>query len=180
VLVMGKNVFTQMSGARVPLRDALAQALNRRAADVWKDRPQVYEFLHRISVRALMEPVPQPLLTPATTMREVGQLFVEHGNEFFFISSDGQTIEGVVTITDLLRGQGNGANRATPVSEFMTKNPVTIAADDTCAVAATALREYRLKSLPVVEDKAGRRLLGCLRIRKLMAFVLKETADEAG
>jgi NADH dehydrogenase len=180
VLVMGKNVFTQMSGALAPLRDALAQTLNRRAADVWKDRPQVYELLQRTSVRSLMEPVPQPLLTPATTMREVGQVFVEHGNEFFFVSSDGQTIEGVVTITDLLRGQANGANRATPVSEFMTKNPVTIAADDTCAVAATALREYRLKSLPVVEDKTGRKLQGCLRIRKLMAFVLKETASEAG
>lgn len=180
VLVMGKNVFTQMSGALAPLREALAQTLNRRAVDVWKDRPQVYELLQRTTVRDLMEAVPQPLLTPATTLREVGQVFVEHGNEFIYVSTDGQTLEGVVTITDLLRGQSNGAARTTPVSEFMTKNPVTIAADDTCALAATALREYRLKSLPVVEDKSGRKLQGCLRIRKLMAFVLKETAGEAG
>src|SRR4029079_15717485 len=34
VLVMGKNVFTQVSGALSPLRDALAQTLNRRAVDV--------------------------------------------------------------------------------------------------------------------------------------------------
>ena len=180
VLVMGKNVFTQMSGALAPLREALAQTLNRRAVDVWKDRPQVYELLQRTTVRDLMEAVPQPLLTPATTLREVGQVFVEHGNEFIYVSTDGQTLEGVVTITDLLRGQSNGAARTTPVSEFMTKNPVTIAADDTCALAATALREYRLKSLPVVEDKSGRKLQGCLRIRKLMAFALKETAGEAG
>ncbi|HWW01100.1 MAG TPA: FAD-dependent oxidoreductase [Candidatus Acidoferrum sp.] len=180
VLVMGKNVFTQMSGALAPFRDALAQALNRRAVDVWKDRPQVYELLQQTLVRDLMEAVPQPLLTPTTTLREVGQVFVEHGNEFFYISSDGQTIEGVVTITDLLRGQASGATRTTPVSEFMTKNPVAVAADDTCALAATTLREYRLKSLPVVEDKTGRKLKGCLRIRKLMAFVLKETAGEAG
>ena len=180
VLVLGKNVFTQMSGALAPLRDALAQALNRRAADLWKDRPKVYELLQQTPVRTLMEAVPQPLLTPATTMREVGQVFVEHGNEFFFVSSDGQTIDGVVTITDLLRGQANGADRMTPVSEFMTKNPVTIAADDTCAVASNVLREYRLKSLPVVEDKAGRKLQGCLRIRKIMAYVLKEIAGEAG
>ncbi len=180
VLVMGRNVFAHMSSALAPLRDALAATLNRRAVDVWKDRPQVYELLQGTPARALMEAVPQPLLTPGTTLREVGHSFVEHGNEFFYVSSDGQTLEGVVTITDLLRGQAGGANRTTPVSEFMTKNPVTIAAEDTCALAATTLREYRLKSLPVVADKSSRKLVGCLRIRKLMAFVLKETAGEAG
>jgi NADH:ubiquinone reductase (H+-translocating) len=40
VLVMGKNVFTQVSGALGPLRDALAQALNRRAIDVWNNEPR--------------------------------------------------------------------------------------------------------------------------------------------
>jgi NADH dehydrogenase len=174
VLVMGKNVFTQVSGALTPLREALAQTLNRRAVDVWKDRPQVYELLRATLIRQLMEPVPQPLLKPTTTMREVGHAFVEHGNEFFFVSSDGQTLEGVVTITDLLRGQNGQAAAATPVSDFMTKNPVAVAADDDCTVAASALREYRLKSLPVVEHKESRKLVGCLRVRRLMAFVMKE------
>jgi NADH dehydrogenase len=174
VLVMGKNVFTQVSGALAPLREALAQTLNRRAVDVWKDRPQVYELLRATPIRQLMEPVPQPLLKPTTTMREVGHAFVEHPNEFFFVSSDGQTLEGVVTITDLLRGQNGQAAAPTPVSDFMTKNPVAVAVDDDCAVAANALREYRLKSLPVVEHKESRKLVGCLRVRRLMAFVMKE------
>ncbi len=180
VLVMGKNVFTQMSGALAPLRDALAQALNRRAVDIWKDRPEVHDLLQRTPVRDLMEPAPLPLLTPTTSLREVGHLFVEQGNEFFYVASDGQTIDGIVTITDLLRGQANDANRTTPVADFMTKNPVIVSADDSCALAAATLREYRLKSLPVVEDKSGRRLQGCLRFRKLMAFVLRETAGGAG
>ena len=33
----------------------------------------------------------------------------------------------------------------------MTKSPVAMALDDDCALAAAAIREYRLKSLPVVE-----------------------------
>src|SRR5262249_12684156 len=45
VLMMGKNVFTQISGALAPLRDALAQALNRRAVDVWRGEPQVHDLL---------------------------------------------------------------------------------------------------------------------------------------
>src|SRR5262249_25628211 len=94
VLVMGKNVFTQMSSALTPLRDAVAQALNRRAVDVWKEQPQAYELLKGTAICDLLEPVPQPLLKPTMTVREAGRAFVEHGHEFFFVSSDGQTLEG--------------------------------------------------------------------------------------
>jgi len=176
VLVMGKNVFTQVSNSLAPLRDALAQTLNRRSVDIWKDRPQVYELLHRTCAKDLMETVPQPLLKPTATIRDVGRAFVEHGNEFFFVSSDGQTLEGVVTITDLIRGQTG--NSACLVTEFMTKNPVTVAAEDDCTIAANCFREYRLKTLPVVEKKNGRKLVGCIRMRRIMAFVLKETAGQ--
>lgn len=179
VLIMGKNVFTQVSSALKPLRDALAQALNRRAVDVWKDRPQVFELLRSTPVEKLMEPAPQPFLTPATTLRKVGQAFVEHGHEFFYVSSDGRSLEGVVTITDLLRGQSGGATPDSPVSDFMTKNPVTVALGDDCALAANAIREYRLKTLPVVQDKTSRNVVGCLRVRRIMAFVLKENSQEA-
>jgi NADH dehydrogenase len=181
VLVMGKNVFTQISGALAPLKEALAQTLNRRSVDVWKNRPQVYDLLKRTSLKQLMEPVPQPLLKPDTTLREVGQAFVQHGHEFFFVSGSGQTLDGIVTVTDLLRGRNsNGqSDPTTPVSEIMTRNPVAVAADDDGAVAATVMREYRLKTLPVVEQKDSRKLVGCLRIRRLMAYVLKETGVTA-
>jgi NADH dehydrogenase len=177
VLVMGKNVFTQMSGALAPLRDALAQALNRRNLDIWKDNPRMREVLQHAAVRSLMEPVPEPLLKPDMTLLEVVQAFVEQANEFFFVSKDGRAIDGVITITDLLRARSTGATGRTPLSEFMTRNPVTVAADDDCAVAAAALTEYRLKSLPVVESKQGRQLSGCIRLRRMMAFVFKELAQ---
>lgn len=178
VLVMGKNVFTQVSAALAPLRDALAQTLNRRVVDVWKDRPQVYELLRKTPIKELMEPAPQPLLKQADTLHEAGQAFVEHGNEFFYVSGDGQHLDGVVTITDLLRTEPGKTDRNTPVTDFMTKNPVTVAVDDDCSVAATAFREYRLKSLPVVDQKNDRKLVGCIRVRRLMAFVMKETAKD--
>jgi NADH:ubiquinone reductase (H+-translocating) len=178
VLVMGKNVFTQISGALAPLREALAQTLNRRAVDVWKDRPEVFELLKRTPLSTLMEPVPQPLLSPAASLREVSRAFVERGAEFFYASTDGATIDGVVTITDLLRGRtggDNGGDGPPPLlGEVMTRNPVVLSAEDDCAVAASVFREHRLKSLPVVESKSSRKLVGCLRVRRLMAYVLKE------
>jgi NADH dehydrogenase len=173
VLVMGKNIFSQVSEALAPLRDALAQTLNRRAIDVWKDEPQAFELLKRTPLKDLMEPIPQPLLKPTATLTDVSHAFVETTNEFFYVASDGQSIEGVVTITDLLRGRSSGASARTPIAEFMTRNPVVLAAEDNCAVAASSLREYRLKSLPVVEAKDSRRLVGCIRVRRLMASVFK-------
>jgi len=58
VLVIGKNVFTQISEALGPLRDALAQALNRRSIDVWKGEPEVQDLLRGTQLKDLMEPIP--------------------------------------------------------------------------------------------------------------------------
>jgi NADH:ubiquinone reductase (H+-translocating) len=176
VLVMGKNVFTQFSSALAPLRDALAQTLNRRTVDLWKDRPPMYGLLRRTPIKDLMEPVPKPLLPPTATLRQVGEAFVQHGHEFFYVSQDGHTLDGVVTITDLIRGYGE-TKPASTVRDLMTRNPVTVVPDDDCVVAVGALREYRLKSLPVVADKQSLSLAGCLRVRRLMAYVLKETGQ---
>jgi len=175
VLILGRHVFTRMSDTLAPLRDALARTLNRRALDFWKNRPQIHEVLRTTPVKHLMEPLPQPLLKPEASIREVGHAFVEHRNEFFYVSSDGETLEGVITITDLLRGREKDEPAELQAKHFMTQNPVAVALDDDCAVAANAIREYRLKSLPVVDRKDSRRLVGCLRIRRLAAFVLKET-----
>lgn len=83
-----------------------------------------------------------------------------------------------MTITDLLRARSIGASGSSPVSDFMTRNPVALAADDDCAIASSAIREYRLKSLPVVEHKGNRKLVGCLRVRRLMAYLLKEVQGD--
>src|SRR5262249_39605815 len=154
--------------ALAPLREALGQALNRRAVDVWKGQPEAYELLRGTPLCDLMEPLPQPLLRPTDTLGEVSRAFIEHTNEFFYVSSDDETSEGVVTITDWLRARASGASSESPLSEFMTKNPVALAADDDCAIASAAIRECRLKSLPVVERKDNRKLVGSIRVRRLM------------
>jgi NADH:ubiquinone reductase (H+-translocating) len=177
VLVMGKNVFTQISGALAPLRDALAQSLNRRTVDIWKEYPHVQALMERTPVRHLMEPSPEPMLKPQATLRDAGRAFIDHGNEFFYVSGDGITLEGIVTITDLIRGRSLPTGAATLVSDFMTRSPVTVAADDSCAVAANAIREYRLKNLPVVQNKQSRKVVGSLRLRCLMAFVFRELGN---
>jgi len=118
------------------------------------------------------------VLKPGATLQEVAHAFVENGQEFYYVSRDGQTLEGVITMTDLIRGRSAGANFSTSASEFMTKNPIALASDDTCAAAAATIREYRLKSLPIVESKETRKLVGCLRVRRLMGYVVKESQEK--
>jgi NADH:quinone reductase (non-electrogenic) len=171
VLVMGRNVFTQVSGALAPLRDALAETLNRRSIDLRQLRPEAHEALKGVAIRELMDAVPSPLFKPTSTMREVGRAFAEHNHELFYICGEGQALEGVVTMTDWMRALSRGAGPDTPVTELMVRHPITLSIEEDGAMAATVIREHRVKNLPVVKCRGNRQLVGCLRTRRLMAHV---------
>ncbi len=174
VLVLGRNVFAQMSRSLAPLRDALAQALDRRRVDVWETRPEAYEILRRTSVADLLEPAPQPLLKPTATFREVSQAFAASGHDILFVSGDGVHLEGVIALTDLMRAMNAGARPQTPAAEFMAKNPAAVSTRDTGLVAVGTLRDHMLKWVPVVAAQEGRRIAGCLGAGKILAHVARE------
>jgi len=171
VLVMGRNVFTQVSNSLAPMRDALAQVLNRRSIDLWKLFPEVYAVLKGVPLRELMDPVPKPLFQRSSTMNEIAYAFIEQPHEVFYVSDEGGSLQGVVTLTDWLRALSAGGRPETLVSELMVKHPVVLTAEDDAAVAVSVLREHNLKNLPVVERRDNRRLVGCVRARHLMAHV---------
>ena len=106
------------------------------------------------------------------------EINVYHGRQSFEIGFEIVRRGARYTIADLIRGRSAGANLSTPASEFMTRNPVALASDDSCAAAAATIREYRLKSLPIVESKETRKLVGCLRVRRLMGYVFKHIGQE--
>lgn len=173
VVVMGRNVFDQVSKTLAPLRVAIAQALNRRSQDAWKDQPLAQEIMKRTEVNAILDPAPQPFLAPTATLLEVSEAFVESGNDCFLVSSDGMNLAGIVTMTDLMRAHSTPSDGLQTLGEFMTAQPVALCLGDSCEAAASTFREHKLKTLPVVE-KGTRKLAGCVRARRLMAYVLRE------
>ena len=179
VVMMGRNVFTTVSQSLAPLKLAIAQALTRRSSKFWKQRPQALATLQRFTLAEFIEPAPQPLLKPTDTLLQVTRVFAESTPDFFFISGDGIRLEGIVTITDLLRAQAQGSPPETPAEQIMTKTPIAILETDTPRIAAAAFRENGLKYLPVVADQASRRIVGFVRARKLMARVLQEIGTGA-
>lgn len=174
VVVMGRNVFTTVSRTLAPLRQALTQALTRRATSFWAKRPEALDALRAFSLKDFVEPAPQPLLKPTLTLRELYRVFANEKPDVFFVSADGAHLDGIVTITDLLRANANGLDAATPLSAFMIANPATICASDTPLAAAGAFREHGFKYLPVVTDATSRKIVGYIRARKLMAGVVQK------
>jgi hypothetical protein len=61
----------------------------------------------------------------------------------------------------------------------MTHNLVTAAADDNCATAANTFREFRLKSLPVVQEQSRAEAGRMSPIAAVAGVRLKETQAAA-
>lgn len=180
VVVMGRNVFTTISKSLAPLRAALTAAITRRSSATWQERPAVLQALRNFKLADFIEPAPAPLLKPTETLYQVSHHFARHPSDFFFVSPDGVKLEGMITLTDLLRAQSNGVKPDTALAEFMKKDPAVLAANDSALIAASAFREHGFKTLPVVADKNSRRIVGVVKVRKLIAKVLEVVPPPTG
>ena len=140
VLVMGRNVFTQISGTLAPLRDAIAETLNRRSIDFRKLHPEAHDALKGVAIRELMESVPSPLFKPTSTLAEIGRAFAEHNHELFYVCGEEQSLEGVVTMTDWMRALSRGATAETPVTVLMVCHPIMLSVEEDGAMAASVIR----------------------------------------
>jgi len=180
VVVMGRNVFTTISKSLAPLRNALTAAITRRSPASWQERPAVLAALRDFKLAEFIEPAPTPLLKPTDTLYDVTHQFARHPSDFFFVSPDGARLDGMITLTDLLRAQSNGVKPATPLADFMKKDPTVLAATDSALIAASAFQEHGFKTLPVVADKTSRRIVGVVRVRKLIAKVLEVVPPPTG
>lgn len=180
VVVMGRNVFTTISKSLAPLRNALTAAITRRSPASWQERPAVLAALRDFKLAEFIEPAPTPLLKPTDTLYDVTHQFARHPSDFFFVSPDGARLDGMITLTDLLRAQSNGVKPATPLADFMKKDPTVLAATDSALIAASAFQEHGFKTIPVVADKTGRRIVGVVRVRKLIAKVLEVVPPPTG
>jgi NADH:ubiquinone reductase (H+-translocating) len=176
IVVLGRNVFTTISQSLAPLKVALTQALTRRSASFWTQRPEAMRVLRELKLADFIEPAPAPVLKPTDTLLDAMRVFARHNPDFFYVSTDGTALDGVITLTDLLRAQGQGLPADTPTTAFMSKTPVAITQADSVLVAASAFREHGFKYLPVVADLQTRRIIGFVRARKLMASVMQQVS----
>lgn len=179
LVVMGSNVFSQVSGALAPLRDLLAQAVARRSRKFWQRMPHAREVLESCSLRDFVHPSPEPHLSPETTFAEALAAFDSRDLDFCYATTGDGRLAGLLTRTDFFRAVEAGAGRDTPAKDFMTADPIALVPEDGAMVAAETMRDNGLKWLPVVDGRESRKLLGYVKAQDLIGRVLKDVRTMA-
>lgn len=86
---------------------------------------------------------------------------------------EGDALSGILTERDVLRAVAAGIQDDTVVSDWMTRDPETMAPDDTTQHAAVLMIHGGFRHMPLVEGDA---VVGMLSIRDLMRVVLDSEA----
>jgi CBS domain-containing protein len=120
------------------------------------------------------EHMSRDLLTvaPGDALGEVAQRMVER-DVGAVIVLEGSALAGILTERDVLRAVAAGIQDDTIVSDWMTRDPETMAPEDTTQHAAVLMIHGGFRHLPLVE---GDDVVGMLSIRDLMRIVLDNAA----
>ena len=120
------------------------------------------------------EHMSRDLLTvaPQDRLGEVAQRMVDRDVGAVLVL-EGEALAGILTERDVLRAVAAGINADTLVSDWMTRDPETMAPDDTTQHAAVLMIHGGFRHLPLME---GDNPVGMLSIRDLMRVVLDNAA----
>jgi CBS domain-containing protein len=86
---------------------------------------------------------------------------------------EGEKLEGILTERDLMRAVAGGYSEEARVSDWMTRHPETVDADDATGHAASLMIHGGFRHLPVIQ---GERVVGIISIRDLMRVALSDSS----
>ena len=111
------------------------------------------------------------------SVRSALAVLAEHRIGALVVSSDGQTVEGILSERDVARGlHEHGAGLLTePVSSVMTAQVHTCTPHASVTELAQTMTDHRVRHVPVVEDG---KLIGIVSIGDVVKARLDELEDE--
>ncbi|HEX9665805.1 MAG TPA: FAD-dependent oxidoreductase [Thermodesulfobacteriota bacterium] len=172
VLVMGRNVFQQISSTMAPFREILANAVRRRSGYLWQRFPLADEILKNQPFSSFVEHL-DVYLHPESTFEDALNLLSEKSLEYCCVVDNDNTLKGILTRTDFVRAVDSGVKRHTKVREFMKADPIIVTVNEETPSVAATMRLHDIKWMPVVEDLDSRKIKGYVRIDRIMKFVLQ-------
>ena len=170
VLVMGKHVFEKTSTIK-PFRVLIEEAIKRRGVSLWQKMPLVHDLLEQNKVSEILEPV-ENIIDGSQTFEDILDIFNDSSKEFCCIVND-EKLKGVITRSDLFRAFESGATKDSNITEYMVKDPITIAEYDSMLAAASTMKEHSIKRLFVVNNYMDNKLIGYIRAEKLLYITMK-------
>lgn len=163
VLVMGKEVFSQVSGALAPFRNLVTQALRWRRPRLNRQLGHAWAALERRPLPAFMEAAPDHHLSPEDTFDDTLRMFDRLAVEYVTVLDEKGRLEGIVTRNELFEAFAQEKQPTTKVREFMHVDPVVVTPDDMSLTAADLMNRHDIDRLPVVQNKKDGHLIGIVR-----------------
>jgi arabinose-5-phosphate isomerase len=166
---------TSSTTLQLAIGDALAMAVLAKRGFTAEDFARTHPFgaLGRrfyLRVKDVMQPIKDIPHRPASVMLKAAIPEMALGRVGAILLLDGETLKGIFTDSDLRRvisqSQGHFDEKLNlPVSEFMTKNPMTI---DASMLASDALRIFEEKRISRLVCVDGARAVGLLAWHNLL------------
>ncbi|BFU92729.1 MAG: nucleotide-disulfide oxidoreductase [Nitrospira sp.] len=179
VLVMGKEVFSKISGALTPFRNLVAQALRWRRPRLNRHLSHAWTALEHRPLSAFMEAVPDHHLSPEDTFESTVRMFDQLGVEYLNVLDEKGRLGGIVTRNELFDVFAQGKKPSTKVQEFMRADPVAATPDDMSLMAGELMNKHDIDRLPVVESKENRRLIGVVRSEKMLRWLVEQSPPDS-
>ena len=182
-MIIGKNIYTQISAALAPLRQAVEISIMKRTP-VWDQMPLGKKALAAMDSNTLVEPIIAQPVRMDTKLRDlIGQMKHLRIDTGFVVDDDMQLI-GLVTRTDLIRaievaaGMQEGSQAGMTIRDLSIRPALAVTAADSALTVLNTMREHGLKSLPVVASYQDRKLQGVIRIESIFDALAQTLESE--
>jgi CBS domain-containing protein len=107
---------------------------------------------------------------PGLSLTEVAKRMVAKDVGAVLVT-EGKQLVGILTERDVLRAVARGIDDSTTVADWMTRDPETLAPEESTEHAAVLMIHGGFRHLPVTENDE---VVGMLSIRDLMRVVLED------
>jgi len=177
VVVLGRSVFTQISAALGPLRDAVAKAVKTRT-NIWNSLSDIKAVLDTIPLKLLLEPLSEGTLDGDCSVADAISRINKERLDFCCVVDEKNALVGIVTRSDLLRAievvatMPAGTDIQISVKDIMVKDPIAVTINESSALAVLTMREHGFKMLPVLENNETRFVKGYVRIENIMDNII--------
>ncbi|MFO0775159.1 MAG: FAD-dependent oxidoreductase [Nitrospiraceae bacterium] len=177
VVVMGRDLFSELSASLAPFRSVMAQALRWRQPRTNPLLSEAWDRLVQEPVSRFQEPPPEPTLSPTDTFATAIALLDDHRLEQVPVLTPQGELRGLVGRTELFDALSRGATADAPVAGLMRTTVLTATPQDFCLTIAEAMHKEDADWVPVVASKENRRLVGVVRSERLLRYIVETLSN---
>jgi NADH:quinone reductase (non-electrogenic) len=182
---VGSALFSETAANFPPFRQLLSNAVVRRSGDLWRRLPLGKSILDREPLASLLEPLPVEMLSKSSTLADAIRVLGETAGGELLILDEKQHLWGTLDRNDLFQIVARVAVTPTAeretmiqrkVSEFVERNSLSVALNDSAAVASATMLVRGATWLPVVQSKDEPRPVGTIRGERIANRVVQTIA----